>query len=217
MLKTISKINRIFCALLLSITLMLTNLTSVLAQEAKPQPPFNIEQFKPSKENTKLYGEYRRKWHRLSGFELSSLHWNQFVSIFINQSPNIYRNNYLEYLRSSQDDWDDDWDDEDEEGKQTQSKFKAYPVGTVIAKEGFDSSKGKPGNALFISIMRKREKGYDSANGDWEYLQFDPNGQTLLKGKATQKDVQAQCASCHLNVADRDFIFSSFYTGSIEK
>lgn len=194
---------------------MIGSFGAAVAKTKTPKPPFDIEQFRPAKENKDLYGDYRSNWRRLSGFELSSLHWNQFVAVFINQSEEIYRNNYIEYLRSSQDDWDDE--DEDEEETETTSQFKAYPVGTIVAKEGFDSSEGKPGNATFISIMRKREKGFDSANGDWEYLQFDANGQTLLKGKATQTNVQTQCAACHVNVADRDYVFSTFYTGKINK
>lgn len=215
MVKQISNMSKICHGILLSIALILSSTGIAVAQIKSPQPPFDIEQFKPSSDNKTLYGDYRRKWNRLSGFELSSLHWNQFVAVFINQSEDVYRNNYIEYLRTSQDDWDDE--DEDEEETETVSKFKPYPVGTIVVKEGFDSSQGKPGEALFISIMKKREKGFDTANGDWEYMQFDPRGKTMLKGKATKANVQAQCAGCHLNVADRDYVFSTFYTGKIDR
>lgn len=178
--------------------------------------PFTVSHFKSSKENTGLYGDYRKKWTRLTGFELSSLHWNQFVAVFINQSPEIYRNNHIEYLRTSQDDYDEDEDeDEDEEGSAAVSRFKHYPVGTMVAKEGFTSNEGKPGSPTFLVIMKKREKGYDPSHGDWEYMQFAPDGTTMIRGKGSDPAVSKLCSSCHINVADRGYIFSSFFSGSV--
>lgn len=176
------------------------------------QNPFNITQFKANKENQALYGNYRKKWMRVTGFELSSLHWNQFVTVFLSNSPEIYRANYLEYLRESQDDYDDEDEDEDAPSK---SNYTLYPVGTVIAKEGYTSHKGKPGAPTFLVLMKKHDKGYDDENGNWEYLQFAPDGQPLLRGSAKDPQVMAQCAGCHINVAERDYIFTTFFSGTI--
>ena len=150
----------------------------------------------------------------MSGFELSALHWNQFVTIFVNQSADIYRHNYLEYLRVTQDDYDEE-EDENEDGDII-SRFKSYPVGTIIAKEGYDSSNGKPGIPLFIVMMKKHPPGYDPKFGDWEYMKFTADGKTLLQGKSSEPQVNAQCAQCHINVGDRDYIFSSFFSGKTQ-
>lgn len=181
-------------------------------------PPFDIEHFKPKKENAQLYGDYRKKWNRLSGFELSSLHWNQFVAVFINQAEDVYRNNYIQYLRTSQDDWDEDEDEDEREDEiREDTVYKTYPIGTILAKEGFDSSLGKPGTPIFISMMLKQPNGYDPEFGDWQYLKYSADGTTLVSGKASDPNIKAQCGACHLNVSERDFVFSTFYTGNIEK
>ena len=187
--------------------------SSANSEHPQPKNPFAMAIFNPSKANIPLYGDYRAKWSRMTGFELSSLHWNQFVAIFINQSPEVYRNNYVEYLRTSQDDYDEE-EDEDENGDPKPSKFKQYPVGTMLAKEGYSSHKGKPGEPTFLVIMKKREKGYDPASGNWEYMQFAPDGTTMLRGKGSEPTIAKLCSGCHINVADRDYIFSSFFSGS---
>ena len=208
---------KLLCRLMLVPLLALSGLFSAVAADKTPTNPFNITQFKASKENKALYGDYRKKWLRLTGFELSSLHWNQFVAVFINQNPEIYRVNYLEYLRTSQDDYDDDDDDEEEEDEDAPVKnnFKTYAIGTMVAKEGYTSHQGKPGLPTFLVMMKKHPKGYDDNNGNWEYMKFSTDGQTLLRGKASQPQVQIECAGCHVNVADRDYIFGTFYSGAI--
>jgi hypothetical protein len=181
--------------------------STAAVSEVASKSPFSVEQFAPAKDNPALYANYRSKWFRLTGFELSSLHWNQFVAVFINQSPEIYRNNYVEYFRTSQDDWDDN---EDEEARVSQ--FKTYPVGTMVAKEGYTSHQGKPGELTFLVVMKKREKNYDAKNGDWEYMKFAPDGTTLMRGKGSDPQVLAECAGCHINVAYRDYIFATFFS-----
>jgi hypothetical protein len=195
-------------------TLLYSN--SGISAEQSRQNPFDIAQFEPSKENKALYNDYRKTWLRLTGFELSSLHWNQFIAVFINQSPDIYRKNHIEYLRTSQDDWDDDDEDEEEEGSGAEkNNYKTYPVGTMIAKEGYTSDKGKPGDPTFLVIMKKREPGYDPKSGNWEYMKFTTDGKTLLRGKGSEPHIMAECANCHINVAERDYIFTTFFSGTI--
>lgn len=200
---------KILCS---AITIALLSAQTNAEDTKKVDSPFKIEQFKPSAENSNLYKDYRKDWIRLSGFELSALHWNQFVAVFTNQAADIYRNNYLEYVRTSQDDYDEDEEEEDEDGNII-TKYKPYPEGTVIIKEGFSSSEGKPGAPIFIVLMKKHPKGYDTTNGDWEYMKFTSDGSEIMRGKASDPAVAAQCANCHINVADRDYVFSSFFSG----
>ena len=200
-------------ALLVTTMLVIPGSTKA-ANKSRLTNPFNVVQFKAKPENKELYGNYRKQWLRLTGFELSALHWQQFVAVFINQHPEIYRNNYLEYLRDSQDDWDDE-DEEDEEEARPKGSFKQYPPGTIVAKEGFASHSGKPGEPLFLVLMKKHKPGYDNQNGNWEYLKFAPDGSELLRGSAKDPAVHAECAACHINVAERDYIFTTFFSGTI--
>jgi hypothetical protein len=204
----------LFNALLMVLVSCFFIIYSGIAHSSHPAAahPFKISQFKVSKENIGLYGDYRSKWLRMSGFELSTLHWNQFVAIFVNQSSDVYRANYIEYLRTSQDDYDEVDEEEDEKGNVI-SKYKKYPPGTMLAKEGFNSHQGKPGDPTFLVIMKKHEAGYDTANGNWEYMQFAVDGTSLLRGKGSDPAVMKLCAGCHTNVADRDYVFSSFFSG----
>lgn len=76
-----------------------------------------------------------------------------------------------------------------------------YPVGTVIVKESFKDSDGSKGSLTGLTIMAKRAGGYDSENGDWEYLMVNSKMKVRAQGKLEG------CISCHL-AADNDFVFT---------
>ena len=76
------------------------------------------------------------------------------------------------------------------------------PVGTVIVKEKLANVKDK--NPVMCTVMRKREAGYDSAHGDWEYSVIDE------KGKVTGQDVLDRCISCHEEQKSSDYVFRSY-------
>ena len=174
------------------------------AQDVRRLNPFKVSVFSNSKEYPELYKEYRETWLRLTGFEISALHWNQFVVVFINQHPEVYRKNYIEHLKVSQ-----DYEDEEEDSV---GHYTSYPVGTMLAKEGFESVSGRPGEPVSLVIMKKRESGYDLEYGDWQYFKFSPNGETLLQGNSKNAEVKSQCINCHLNVSDSDFVFTSYFS-----
>jgi len=146
-------------------------------------------------------------WVWLTGYEHSGLHWNQFVSLYINQDVETYKHNYATYVKTYLED-----EDEDEE---TEPTFKKYKEGTVLAKENFIASHGKPGDLMSITIMVKKSAGYYPEGGNWEYLQFSADGKLMLKGHQGTPAIKAACASCHLNVAERDFIFSSMMSSTL--
>ena len=146
-------------------------------------------------------------WIWLTGYEPSGLHWNQFISLSLNKGLDVYKNNYSLYLESFlSDDDDDDDDDEDDANKKN---FMRYPVGTTFVKENYISVKGKPGPLALITVMSKRDPGFDPSGGDWEYLQFDGLGKLIMRGSAKNKAISVTCAECHKNVAERDFVFST--------
>ncbi len=152
---------------------------------------------------------YRSKWSRLTGFEFSGLHWSNYVVIYVNKDIKTYRKNYLEYLRLYRSEDDEDEDDEDDGLDENQ--FQGYEVGTVFIKENYSSEKNMPSQPTSLTIMVKKNPGYDSQGGDWEYLQFSPSGSVIMQGKTNDQVVYKECAKCHGNMKERDYIFSTFY------
>lgn len=63
---------------------------------------------------------------------------------------------------------------------------KLAPAGSIIVKENMSGDK----ELLSISVMAKIE-GYDSANGDWFWAMYQPDGKALASGKLEM------CISCH--------------------
>lgn len=77
------------------------------------------------------------------------------------------------------------------------AKGAEFPVGAVIVKEKL----GKDWNSVSgVGGMVKRAKGYDPANGDWEFFYYTPGGE-FTTGKL------ANCVDCH-NGGKRDHVFS---------
>lgn len=70
-------------------------------------------------------------------------------------------------------------------------KLPSFPVGTVLVKEKFDNPKGT-GTPELLTVMVKREKGYNPACYDWEFLVLNGKAERVLeRGKL------ARCQSCH--------------------
>ena len=149
------------------------------------------------------FGDYRRKWTALSGKEYSGLHWGQYIMLYVNEHPEIYVRNYLEYIQRYGDRDANDLED-------GETHFEPYPVGVVFLKENYLNASGQPGRPSTITAMIKREKGYDADAGDWQFIQFDADGKLLLDGNSRDGVVRAACAKCHGNIRERDFIFSTF-------
>lgn len=84
-----------------------------------------------------------------------------------------------------------------------EEKLPRFPQGSIIVKEklpGKDSSSPE-----LLTVMIKREAGYNPENGDWEYMALDGAG----------KEVQARgrlesCQSCHMMVKDTDYVSRNY-------
>lgn len=77
-----------------------------------------------------------------------------------------------------------------------------FPVGSIIVKE---KRIGRNGDIELLTVMRKREKGYNPGCGDWEFATVD--------GKLTRLTSQGKvekCMSCHSKQAARDFTFRTY-------
>jgi hypothetical protein len=77
-----------------------------------------------------------------------------------------------------------------------------FPEGTVVVKESYKDSGGSKGALANLTIMAKRESGYDSDNGDWEYIMASPSQSVQMQGKLTM------CSDCHAAAFDSDYVFT---------
>lgn len=73
-----------------------------------------------------------------------------------------------------------------------------FPEGSLLLKEKIGRDDGR--TKLFTGMYR-REKGYWSAGGDWEYFVADAGG-----GKVVERGKLMDCAACHEDYADRDYV-----------
>lgn len=78
------------------------------------------------------------------------------------------------------------------------------PVGTVAVKTA--NMDGQPGVDAIV-VMIKKEKGYDSANGDWYYDMRTPAGAIMNddKGNPVSGKV-SMCIECHQGFRATDFL-----------
>ena len=167
--------------------------------------PYQKSEFSIPDNYKNIIYNYPKKWQRLSGYEYSALHWEQFVVVFVNNKDDIYSNNHFEFMRV----YEEDLDPEEDE-----INYKKYEVGTIILKESFLNIDSRPTTPLFLSGMIKRKPGYDPEFGDWEYFQSNPDGKIIAMGNSKDKQVEATCVNCHSNINDQDFVFATHYVVS---
>lgn len=82
-------------------------------------------------------------------------------------------------------------------------KKPTFPVGSVIIKEKLTSKTSTTPELL--TVMVKREPGYDPNKGDWEYL--------VLNGSATEiskSGILTDCQSCHTVYKHTDYITRTY-------
>lgn len=79
----------------------------------------------------------------------------------------------------------------------------AVAVGTVIVREVLDAN----GATSALTMMAKREAGYDPTLGDWWFAKTDPAGVVLTENGAALVGRVASCHSCHIPRASDDFLF----------
>lgn len=91
---------------------------------------------------------------------------------------------------------------------------KPFPVGSMIVKEKFSlpiekdrlvrRRPAKTDVPVLLTAMIKREKGFDAANGDWQYV--------TLPGDASKTNTEGlqHCSTCHLNQKSTDYVFGDY-------
>ena len=85
-----------------------------------------------------------------------------------------------------------------------------FPVGSMIVKEKL----GKPDSTTpeVLTVMIKREQGYNPDNGDWEYLVLDGTASTIVeRGKLTR------CSGCHRSYKHSDFVTRTYLPQAVRR
>lgn len=92
--------------------------------------------------------------------------------------------------------------------------FDQVPVGGIIIKQKHVDWEDADGHhePVAIGVMVKRDPGYDSENGDWEYgyITLDGAGGVI---DATRGHI-ATCIDCHANRTETDYLFRDYLPGS---
>ena len=175
--------------------------TTFFSQAEVQGEPYISTEFSIPDQYKSLITGYPNQWIRLTGYEYSAIHWKQFIIVYTNLADDVYANNHLEFMRIFDEDLDDD-----------EVEFQEYPVGTILLKESFINTNSKPGNPLLLSGMIKHEKNYDPDFGDWEYFQSTNDGTIIVSGNSKNPGVNAMCINCHVNIPEKDFVYSSNYS-----
>ena len=81
---------------------------------------------------------------------------------------------------------------------------KTMPVGAQVVKEKYTDAKAT-GPMNSYAVMTKRQAGYDPTWGDWEYAMV-----YLDKPKETEQGRLGECARCHAQVREKDYLFRSY-------
>jgi hypothetical protein len=84
-----------------------------------------------------------------------------------------------------------------------EQKNPKFPEGSVIVKEKLPDEKSRTPELL--TVMIKQKKGYNRANGDWEYMVVDGTG-TKVEGRGNLQN----CQSCHFANEKSDYIFRTY-------
>jgi cytochrome P460 len=163
--------------------------------EARTLPAFTVpETLEP------VLHQYRQGWTQATDLERSALHWSQGVVIYMNQGQAQYRNNHARQKHIM---------NGEEQADANTPGFTVYPHGTVLLKENYTLEQGVPPQPASVTIMLKRETGYDPTMGDWQFVQFDPAGKMIVNGSSRDPEVAATCAVCHRGMVERDYVFST--------
>jgi hypothetical protein len=80
-----------------------------------------------------------------------------------------------------------------------EQKKPVFPVGSIVVKEKLTTKDSAEPELL--TVMRKREPGYDPERGNWEYMVFDGPGKALQASGKLEK-----CQGCHLLERNTDYI-----------
>jgi hypothetical protein len=93
--------------------------------------------------------------------------------------------------------------------------------GKVVVKRNYgpagisikDVSRARAKHLMAVTVMYKREKGYDAQNNDWFWVKYKPDGTLHVNPKGMKlagrvaKGMNQGCIACHSAVKDKDYLF----------
>jgi hypothetical protein len=77
----------------------------------------------------------------------------------------------------------------------------AFPRGSIIVREKLSQPDALQPDLL--TVMVKRQKGFNPWANDWEFLLVDGNGKKVL-----ERQKKGSCLNCHGSQAGRDYVYS---------
>ena len=84
-----------------------------------------------------------------------------------------------------------------------EEKTPHFPQGSVIVKEKLPAKDSS--SPELLTVMIKREPGYDPENGDWEYMAVDGTGKVVqARGKL------ANCQACHITQKEMGYVYRNY-------
>ncbi|HKS38274.1 MAG TPA: hypothetical protein VJW76_13850, partial [Verrucomicrobiae bacterium] len=78
---------------------------------------------------------------------------------------------------------------------------------TIILKEKFADTGGQK-TEMFTGMI-KREAGYNSECGDWEFFTMEASGSRIVERGRIRR-----CMDCHVEYKSRDFVTKNYVSGS---
>lgn len=75
-----------------------------------------------------------------------------------------------------------------------------FPVGSILVREKLIRSNAEKPQVL--TVMIKREKGFNPEGGDWSFLAIDGAAK-----KVHERKKKGSCLECHKSAGSRDFVF----------
>lgn len=85
-----------------------------------------------------------------------------------------------------------------------------FPKGSVIVKEKLPSREST--SPELLTVMIKREQGYNSGNGDWEYMALDGDGKEVRARGRLEK-----CQGCHQRAASGDYVHRNYLPAEVRE
>ena len=82
-------------------------------------------------------------------------------------------------------------------------KLPHFPQGSVIVKEKLPAKDSA--SPELLTVMTKREAGYDPENGDWEYMAVAGDGRTVQARGKLEK-----CQACHVLEKATDYVSRNY-------
>jgi hypothetical protein len=91
-----------------------------------------------------------------------------------------------------------------------QEKKPHFPKGSVIVKEKLPSKEST--SPELLTVMIKREQGYNPGNGDWEYMALDGDGKEVRARGRLEK-----CQACHQRAEYGDYVHRNYLPAEVRE